>query len=485
MKLSDPKLFRQQCYVDGEWVDALNRGTIPVTNPATGETLGTVPRMGAEETRRAIEAADRALPAWRARTAKERAHILRRWYDLMMANQEDLAALMTAEQGKPLPESKGEIAYAAAFIEWFGEEGKRIYGDTIPAHMADKRIVVTKEPIGVCAAITPWNFPAAMITRKCGPALAAGCAMVLKPATATPYSALALCELAERAGVPKGVFSCVTGGAQEIGGEMTSNPIVRKLTFTGSTEIGKLLMEQCAGTVKKVSLELGGNAPFIVFDDADIEMAVKGAIASKYRNAGQTCVCANRILVQDGVYDAFTRKLAETAGAMKVAAGFEPGAVIGPLIDMKAVEKVERLLRDATGKGAHIVTGGKRHALGGTFFEPTVLRDAMPSMAISREEIFGPVAVLYPFATEADAIRMANDTQYGLAAYFYARDMGRVLRVAEALEYGILGINEGIISTEVAPFGGYKESGIGREGSKYGIEDYLEIKYLALGGLGG
>ena len=367
MKLSDPKLFRQQCYIDGKWLDAMSGATIRVEDPATGEALGTVPKMGAEETRRAIEAADRALPAWRAKTAKERAHILRRWYDLMMANQEDLATLMTAEQGKPLSESRGEIAYAAAFIEWFGEEGKRIYGDTIPAHMADKRIVVTKEPIGVTAAITPWNFPAAMITRKCGPALAAGCTMVLKPASATPYSALALCELAERAGVPKGVFSCVTGGAKEIGGEMTSNPIVRKLTFTGSTEIGKLLMEQCAATVKKTSMELGGNAPFIVFDDADIEMAVKGAIASKYRNAGQTCVCANRILVQDGVYDAFTKRLAETAGAMKVAAGFEPGAVIGPLIDMKAVEKVEAHIADAVKKGAKVVTGGKRAAQGGNF----------------------------------------------------------------------------------------------------------------------
>src|SRR5215471_12996871 len=385
MQLKDEKLFRQKCYINGEWVDALNRGTIPVTNPATGEQLGTVPRMGAEETRQAIEAADKALPAWRSKTAKERAQTLRRWYDLMMSNQDDLAAIMTAEQGKPLAESKGEIAYAAAFIEWFGEEGKRIYGDTIPAHAADKRIVVTKEPIGVCAAITPWNFPAAMITRKAGPALAAGCTMVLKPATATPFSALALCELAERAGVPKGVFSCVTGPSNEIGGELTSNPIVRKLTFTGSTEVGKLLMEQCAATVKKTSMELGGNAPFIVFDDADIEMAVKGAIASKYRNAGQTCVCANRILVQDGVYDAFTKRLAETAGAMKVADGFEPGAVIGPLIDMKAVEKVEAHISDAVKKGAKVVTGGKRSALGGTFFEPTVLTD------VTSDEIISPV----------------------------------------------------------------------------------------------
>jgi succinate-semialdehyde dehydrogenase / glutarate-semialdehyde dehydrogenase len=483
MDLKDPKLFRQQCYVNGEWVDALNRGTFPVANPATGETLGTVPRMGAEETRQAIEAADRALPAWRAKTAKERAHILRRMYDLMMTNQEDLATLMTAEQGKPLTESRGEIAYAAAFIEWFGEEGKRVYGDTIPQHAADKRIVVTKEPIGVCCAITPWNFPAAMITRKAGPALAAGCTMVVKPASATPYSALALCEIAERAGVPKGVFSCVTGPATEIGAEMTSNPTVRKLTFTGSTATGKLLMEQCAGTVKKISLELGGNAPFIVFDDADIEMAVRGAIASKYRNAGQTCVCANRVLVQDGIYDAFTKRLAETAGAMKVADGFEPGAVIGPLIDMKAVEKVEAHIADAVKKGAKVVAGGKRHALGGTFFEPTVLADVTTDMVITKEETFGPVAPVYRFKSEEEAVKMANDTEFGLAAYFYSRDIGRIWRVAEGLEYGIVGINEGIISTEIAPFGGMKESGIGREGSKYGIEEFLEVKYLCMGGI--
>src|SRR5260221_10441359 len=483
MKLQDQKLFRQQCYIDGEWVDAYDRATIPVKDPASGEMLGTVPKMGAEETRRAIEAANKALPAWRAKTAKERAQILRRWFDLLMANRKDLATLMPAEQGKPLAESKGEIAYAASFIEWFGEEGKRIYGDTIPSHGADKRIVVTKEPIVVCAAITPWNFPAAMITRKCGPALAAGCTMVLKPATATPFSALALCELAERAGVPAGVFSCVTGGAGEIGGEMTSNPTVRKLTFTGSTEIGKLLMEQCAATVKKTSMELGGNAPFIVFDDADIEMAVKGAIASKYRNAGQTCVCANRILVQDGVYDAFTKRLAETAGAMKVADGFEPGAVIGPLIDMKAVEKVEAHIGDALKKGAKIVIGGERNALAVTGFESSPLTDVTTDMLITREETFGPVAPLYRFKSEADAIKMANDTEFGLAAYFYSRDIGRIWRVAEALEYGIVGINEGIISTEIAPFGGMKESGIGREGSKYGIEEFLEVKYLCMGGI--
>ncbi len=483
MKLSDAKLFRQQCYIDGAWVSADGGGTIPVENPANGERLGTVPKMGANETRRAIEAADRALPAWRAKTAKERAGILRKWFELMMANQEDLAQLMTAEQGKPLTESRGEIAYAASFIEWFAEEGKRIYGDTIPSHGADKRIVVLKQPIGVCGAITPWNFPAAMITRKAGPALASGCTMVLKPASQTPYSALALCELAERAGVPKGVFNCVTGSAKEIGGEITANPTVRKVTFTGSTEIGKLLMAQCAGTVKKTSMELGGNAPFIVFDDADLDAAIKGAIASKYRNAGQTCVCANRILVQDGVYDAFAKKLAEAVSAMKVGNGTEQGTVIGPLIDMKAIEKVEHHIADAVKKGARIVVGGKRHALGGSFFQPTVLADVTTDMVVTREETFGPVAPLFRFKTDAEAIKMANDTEFGLAAYFYSRDIGRVWRVAEALEYGIVGINEGIISTEIAPFGGVKESGIGREGSKYGIEEFLEVKYLCLGGV--
>jgi succinate-semialdehyde dehydrogenase/glutarate-semialdehyde dehydrogenase len=483
MQLKDPKLFRQQCYVNGEWVDADKRATIPVNNPADNSILGTVPKMGAAETQRAIEAAERALPAWRAKTAKERAAILRKLFDLMMANQEDLAQLMTAEQGKPLAESRGEIAYAASFIEWFAEEGKRTYGDTIPAHGTDKRIVVLKQPIGVCCAITPWNFPSAMITRKAGPALAAGCTMVLKPASQTPFSALALCELAERAGVPKGVFSCVTGGAKEIGGEMTSNPIVRKLSFTGSTEVGKVLMAQCAGTVKKLSLELGGNAPFIVFDDADIDMAVKGAIASKYRNAGQTCVCANRILVQDGVYDAFAKKLAGAVGAMKVGFGGEAGTVIGPLIDMKAVEKVEEHVSDAVAKGAHVVVGGKRHALGGSFYEPTVLTGVNTQMKVTREETFGPVAPLFRFSTDQQAVDMANDTVYGLAAYFYSRDIGRCWRVSEALEYGIVGVNEGIISTEIAPFGGVKESGIGREGSKYGIEEYLEVKYLCMGGI--
>jgi succinate-semialdehyde dehydrogenase/glutarate-semialdehyde dehydrogenase len=483
MKLTDAKLFRQQCYIDGAWVDADGGGTIAVENPANGERLGTVPKMGADETRRAIEAADRAWPSWRAKTAKERAVILRKWFELMMANQEDLAQLMTAEQGKPLTESRGEIAYAASFIEWFGEEGKRTYGDTIPSHGVDKRIVVLKQPIGVCGAITPWNFPAAMITRKAGPALASGCTMVLKPASQTPFSALALCELAERAGVPKGVFNCVTGSAKEIGGEITGNPVVRKVTFTGSTEIGKLLMAQCAATVKKTSMELGGNAPFIVFDDADLDAAIKGAVASKYRNAGQTCVCANRILVQDGVYDAFAKKLAEVAGAMKVGSGIEQGVVIGPLIDMKAVEKVEHHIADAVKKGAKVVVGGKRHALGGSFFQPTVLANVTTDMAVTREETFGPVAPLFRFKTEAEAIRMANDTEFGLAAYFYSRDIGRVWRVAEALEYGIVGINEGIISTEIAPFGGMKESGIGREGSHYGIEEFLEVKYLCMGGV--
>ena len=481
--LKDPKLFRQQCYIDGAWLDADGGGTITVDNPSTGDSLGTVPKMGAAETRRAIEAAEAALPAWRAKTAKERAQILRRWFDLMMANQEDLAAIMTAEQGKPFAEAKGEIAYAASFIEWFGEEGKRIYGDVIPAHGTDKRIVVIKQPIGVCAAITPWNFPAAMITRKAGPALAAGCTMVLKPASQTPFSALALCELAERAGVPKGVLSCVTGSASEIGGEMTSNPTVRKLTFTGSTEIGKVLLEQCAKTVKKTSMELGGNAPFIVFDDADLEPAVKGAIASKYRNAGQTCVCANRILVQDGVYDAFVKRLAEAVRDLKVGDGFKEGTVIGPLIDQKAVAKVEEHVEDALAKGAKVVTGGKRSGLGGSFFEPTVLADTTPDMKIFREETFGPVAPIFRFKTEEEAIRMANDTEFGLASYFYGRDIGRVWRVAEALDYGIVGVNEGIISTEIAPFGGVKESGLGREGSHYGIDDYLEIKYLCMGGI--
>ncbi len=478
LQLKDPGLVRQACYVDGAWIDAAGRAAIDVDNPATGETIGSVPRFGRVETRAAIDAAARAFPAWRRRTAKERAVVLRRWFDLMMTNQEDLAQLMTAEQGKPLAESRGEVAYAASFLEWFGEEAKRIYGDTIPGHQVDKRIVVTKEPVGVVACITPWNFPLAMITRKAGPAIAAGCTVVLKPASQTPFSALALAELAERAGVPKGVFNVITGSATEIGAELTSNPVVRKLSFTGSTETGKLLMAQCAATVKKLSLELGGNAPFIVFDDADLDKAVEGAIQSKYRNTGQTCVCANRLLVQDAVYDGFVSKLAAAVGKLKAAPGTEPGATQGPLIDDKAVEKVESHIADATAKGATVLVGGHRHALGGRFFEPTILTGVTPAMAVAREETFGPVAPLFRFGTEEDAIRMANDTEFGLAAYFYGRDIGRIFRVAEALEYGIVGINTGLISTEVAPFGGVKESGLGREGSKYGIEEFVEIKYL-------
>ena len=483
LALNDEKLFRELCYIDGEWIGAGSNETIDVTNPATGEVLGTIPKMGAEETRRAIEAAQAAYPAWRAKTAKERAAILRRWHDLMMENQDDLARLMTAEQGKPLAESIGEIGYAASFIEWFAEEGKRIYGDTIPAHAPGKRIVVTKEPIGVCVAITPWNFPAAMITRKAGPALAAGCTMVCKPATATPYSALALAELGERAGIPAGVFSVVTGASGAIGGEMTSNPLVRKLTFTGSTEIGKLLMKQCAGTVKKVSLELGGNAPFIVFDDADLDKAVEGAMASKFRNTGQTCVCANRFLVQDEVYDAFAEKLTRAVEKMVVGDGLKGLTQQGPLIDSAAVDKVEEHIADAVGKGAKVISGGKRHALGGMFFEPTVLADMTTDMIVTKEETFGPVAPLYRFETEEEALKMANDTEFGLAAYFYSRDIGRVWRMMEGLEYGIVGANEGIISTEVAPFGGMKESGIGREGSKYGIDEFVEVKYGLIGGI--
>jgi len=483
MELENPSLFRQQCYVDGAWADADSGATSAVTNPADGSALGTVPNMGAGETRRAIEAANAAWPGWRERTAKERSQILRRWFDLIMENQEDLARLMTAEQGKPLTESRSEVVYGASFVEWFAEEAKRVYGDTIPPHQSDKRLVVIKQPIGVVASITPWNFPIAMITRKCAPALAAGCTVVAKPASATPFSALALAELAERAGIPGGVFNVVTGSSKEIGGELTSNPIVRKLTFTGSTEIGKVLMKECAGTVKKVSLELGGNAPFIVFDDADLDAAVEGAIASKYRNTGQTCVCANRFLVQDGVYDDFADRLCKAVADLKVANGMEDGAQQGPLIDMAAVEKVEEHIADATAKGARAIVGGHRHSLGGTFFEPTVLVDVTPEMLVSREETFGPVAPLFRFGTDEQAVAMGNDTEFGLAAYFYSRDIGRIWRAAEGLEYGIVGINTGIISTEVAPFGGVKESGIGREGSKYGIDDFVEIKYLCMGGI--
>jgi succinate-semialdehyde dehydrogenase/glutarate-semialdehyde dehydrogenase len=480
-ELKDKSLFRQQCYIDGAWVDADDKATITVVNPATGVPVGTVPKMGAVETRRAIEAANAAWPAWRAKTAKERSIILRKWFDLMMANQEDLAKLMTVEQGKPVAESRGEIAYGASFIEWFAEEGKRIYGDTIPTHAPDKRIIVIKQPIGVCAAITPWNFPNAMITRKAGPALAAGCTMVIKPASQTPYSALALCELAERAGIPKGVLSVVTGSAGPIGKELTTNTLVRKFTFTGSTEIGKLLMQQCATTVKKVSLELGGNAPFIVFDDADLASAVEGAMASKFRNTGQTCVCANRIFVQDAVYDKFAKMLSDKVSAMKVGNGLEDGNLQGPLIDMKAVEKVEEHIADALAKGAKILTGGKRHEKGGQFFQPTVLAGVTADMKVTHEETFGPVAPLYRFKTEEELLKLANNTEYGLAAYFYSRDIGRIWRVAEGLESGIVGINVGIISNEIAPFGGIKESGIGREGSKYGIEEFVEVKYLCMG----
>ena len=483
MQLKDASLFREQALIDGEWVDADGRGTIPVTNPATGGVIGAVPKMGAAETRRAIEAADRALPAWRTKTGKERAAILRKWFDLMMANQDDLALIMTTEQGKPLPEAKGEIAYAASFIEWFAEEAKRVYGDVVPPHQSDKRIVVIKQPIGVCGAITPWNFPAAMITRKAGPALAAGCTMVVKPATQTPYSAFAMAELAHRAGVPRGVLSVLTGSATEIGGELTSNPTVRKITFTGSTEIGRILMRQSAETVKKVSLELGGNAPFLVFDDADLDAAVEGAMMSKYRNAGQTCVCANRILVQDKVYDAFAGKLAAKVKSLKVGPGTEAGVNIGPLIDEKAVAKVVEHIQDAVAKGAKVIVGGKKHTLGGLFFEPTLLTGVNTSMKVTKEETFGPVAPLFRFQTEQEGIAMANDTEFGLASYFFARDIGRIWRVGEGLESGIVGINTGIISTEVAPFGGVKQSGLGREGSKYGIDDFLSIKYMCIGGV--
>jgi succinate-semialdehyde dehydrogenase/glutarate-semialdehyde dehydrogenase len=481
MKLRDPDLLRTRCLIGGKWVDAANGATHTVINPATREALGTVPDMGVSEAQRAIEAASQAFPAWAALTAKERAVILRRWYELLMANQEDLATLMTAEQGKPLSESKGEIAYAASFIEWFAEEGKRLYGDIIPGHQADKRIVVLRQPVGVVAAITPWNFPLAMITRKAGPALAAGCTFLCKPASQTPYSALAAASLAVRAGLPPGVLNVITGSAGAIGGELTSNPLVRKITFTGSTAVGKKLMAQCAGTVKKITMELGGNAPFIVFDDADLDAAVAGAIASKYRNTGQTCVCANRLLVQAGVYETFAKKLVHAVSQLRVGDGLKGPTDQGPLIDDKALAKVEEHIADAVAKGAHIALGGRRHALGGTFFEPTIVTEANPAMMMAREETFGPVAPLFRFETEAQAIHMANDTEFGLAAYFYTRDLARAWRVAEALEYGMVGLNTGLISTEVAPFGGVKESGIGREGSKYGILDYTEIKYLCIG----
>jgi len=483
--LGDLKLFRQQCYVDGQWVDADDGSTINVTNPADNSVLGTVPNFGAAETKRAIDAANKAWPAWRKLLAKERAGLLRNWFNLMLEHQDVLARLMTAEQGKPLAESKGEIGYAASFIEWFAEEAKRVYGDTIPAPWEGKRILVLKQPVGVVASITPWNFPSGMITRKCAPALAAGCPVVIKPASFTPYSALALAELAEQAGIPAGIVNVITGSASDIGGEMTSNPVVRKLSFTGSTEIGKKLMEQCAATVKKISLELGGNAPFIVFDDADIDAAVQGAMASKFRNTGQTCVCANRIYVQDGVYDEFTKKLVAAADAMKVGPGLEGETQQGPLIEMAGLEKVEEHVEDAMSKGAKLITGGKRHKLGGTYYEPTVLTDVTSEMKIAHEETFGPVAPLFRFKTEEEVIEKANDTEYGLAAYFYTKDLGRSWRVAEGLESGIVAVNEGIFSTEVAPFGGMKESGIGREGSKYGIDEFIEVKYVCLGGIDG
>ncbi len=486
MKLADPELFRQQAYIDGAWGDADEGGTFDVTNPATGETLGAVPDMGRTETRRAIEAASAAYPAWRALTAKERATYLRKWFDLIMAALEDLALIMTIEQGKPLEESRGEIAYGAAFVEWYAEEAKRVYGDIIPEPWPDRRIIVVKEPIGVVGAITPWNFPSSMITRKCAPALAVGCTVVVKPAEQTPYCALALAHLAERAGLPAGVFNVVTGqDPVPIAAELTENALVRKLSFTGSTEVGRLLMAQCAETVKKVSLELGGNAPFIVFEDADLDAAVEGAMASKYRNSGQTCVCSNRFLVHTQVYDEFAARFSQATSGLEVGNGLEEGVTQGPLIDEAALAKVERLISDAIAKGARVVLGGQRHSLGGTFFEPTVLADVTPEMAIAREEIFGPVAPLYRFDSEADAVSVANDTPYGLAAYFYTRDLGRVWRVGDRLEYGIVGVNVGIISTETAPFGGMKQSGIGREGSKYGIEEFLEVKYLCMGGIEG
>ncbi|WP_418123222.1 NAD-dependent succinate-semialdehyde dehydrogenase [Variovorax sp. 160MFSha2.1] len=483
IQLKDPTLLRQQAYIAGAWADADGGETVAVTNPANGQQIGTVPMCGAEETARAIAAAEIAQRAWAKVPAKERCAVLRRLNDLMLANVDDLALIMTTEQGKPMAESRGEIAYAASFIEWFAEEARRVYGDTIPAPQADRRILALKQPVGVTAAITPWNFPAAMLTRKAGPALAAGCAMVVKPATQTPFSALAFAELAERAGVPKGLLSVLTGSASKIGGEMTRNPVVRKLTFTGSTEVGRTLMKQSADTIKKLSLELGGNAPFIVFDDADVDAAVEGAMVSKYRNTGQTCVCANRIYVQRGVLDDFTRKLVAKVEAMKVGDGTAPGVTQGPLIDAKAVEKIEEHVADAVAKGGKVLTGGKRHALGGLFFEPTVIGGATAGMLFVREETFGPLAPIFAFDTEEEAIAAANDTEFGLASYFYARDIGRIMRVAEALESGIVGVNTGLVSTAEAPFGGVKQSGLGREGSKYGLDDFLEVKYVCLAGI--
>ena len=484
MQLQDPGLMRRQCLVGDAWIGADDGATFAVTNPATGEVLANVPSLRTAEVQRAIAAAEAALPAWRARPAKERALLLRRWYDLTIANTDDIALLMTLEQGKPLAEARGEVAYAASYIEWYSEEARRVYGDVVPASQADKRIVLLKEPIGVCAAISPWNFPAAMLMRKVAAALAAGCTVIGKPASATPLTALALGELAQRAGIPGGVLNLVTGSARTIGAELTASPVVRKLSFTGSTEVGKELIRQCAGTVKKVSMELGGNAPFIVFDDADLDAAVEGAMASKYRNTGQTCICTNRMLVQAGVYDEFAARLsAAVAAQLKVGNGLEPGVTQGPLIDEAAVVKVEEHIADAVNKGAQVLRGGRRHALGRTFFEPTVLTDVTPDMTVATDETFGPVAPLLRFRDEDEAVRIANATEFGLASYVYTRDIGRIWRVCEALEYGMVGVNTGLISTEVAPFGGVKESGFGREGSKYGIEDYLEIKYLCLGGI--
>jgi succinate-semialdehyde dehydrogenase/glutarate-semialdehyde dehydrogenase len=481
--LKEPSLFKIQGFIAGVWQDADNGTTFPVHNPATGKLLARVPNMGTPETRRAIEAANAAWPAWRALPAKTRASLLRAWYELVIDNADDLARIMTAEQGKPLPEAKGEIQYAASFLEWFGEEAKRVYGDTIPSPATDKRIVVVKEPIGVCAAITPWNFPAAMITRKVGPALAAGCPIVVKPAEATPLTALALAELARRADMPSGVLNIITGDPRAVGAEMTGNPLVRKVSFTGSTAVGKLLMAQCASTVKKVSLELGGNAPFIVFEDADLDAAVDAAVASKFRNTGQTCVCANRFYIHDRVYDVFATKLANAIQDLKVGYGLDPGVTQGPLINEAAVAKVEEHIQDALVHGAQILTGGRRHALGHTFFEPTILIGATPEMRVAKEETFGPLAPLFRFSSDDEVVRFANDTEFGLAAYFFSRDVGRIWRVAEALEYGMIGINTGLISHEVAPFGGVKQSGIGREGSRYGIEEYLVVKYLCMGGV--
>lgn len=483
LKLKRPDLFRQQCFINGKWVDADNGAVVDVFNPATGQKIGSIPKMGQVETHRAIQAANEAWPAWRELSAKQRAQILRKWFELTMEHADDLALIMTLEQGKPLPEAKGEIAYGAAYFEWYAEEGKRAYGDIIPALSKHQRVVITKEPIGVCAAITPWNFPSAMITRKAGPALAAGCPIVVKPATQTPFSALALAVLAEEAGVPAGIFSVLTGSATDIGTEMTSNPLVRKLSFTGSTEVGRLLMEQSASSIKKVSMELGGNAPFIVFEDADLDAAVEGAIVSKYRNAGQTCVCANRIYVHEKIYEAFSQKLAKAVAGLKVGNGLEEGVLQGPLIDMNAVEKVKEHIQDAVNKGARILAGGKPHALGHSFFEPTILTGVTKDMKVAKEETFGPLAPLFSFSSEADVIQMANDTEFGLAAYFYSRDIGRVWRVAEALEYGMVGINTGLLSNEAAPFGGVKQSGVGREGSYYGMDDYLVVKYMCMGGI--